>query len=389
MNKILPAFIFTLMTGSAGFAQIVGTEGFIIGDYVEIGVSGAGGFEGAVWNAASPPVPGAHYRSSTSFFGFVANPQMDGWVNYDGDFFTPGSPENGWGFEIIDGANDIKISSNCAVPTSGTGIDPHFTSIGLTGYTYTGGLQTLTWEGDFDSLAYSLHFTIQYSLYDTAMAYVTTVTVNNTGDPIDEFYYYRNIDPDNNQSISGSFTTTNTIVAQASWLSPFASVKAEQSLPWPSLCSISATDSMARVSKGGFSNRDASDIWHGTGGLSSSGVSTADEAISIAFKADSLSFTRAEHSFSFATSFKGVDIVTGIDKPQNESLSIYPNPTTGLLNITTSEKVQAITVYDLSGKQQKNLQNLSVIDLSELQPGIYFVKVKTDRSVITKKILKQ
>src|SRR3989344_5792346 len=80
-------------------AQMVGTDGFIQGSYVEIGICGDGGNEGARTNLFPAP-PGFHQRGSATLFGFVANPQMNLWTTFDGDFYTPGSPENGWGFEI-------------------------------------------------------------------------------------------------------------------------------------------------------------------------------------------------------------------------------------------------------------------------------------------------
>ena len=69
------------------------------GTGVEIGINGAGGFEG-VDTTVSPVPAGMHCRSNTVFFGFVANPQNNNWATFDGDFFTPGTPENGWGITI-------------------------------------------------------------------------------------------------------------------------------------------------------------------------------------------------------------------------------------------------------------------------------------------------
>ena len=77
-------------------SQIVGTDAFLKGNYVEIGIKGNGGYEGATATAPT----GMHFRGSSTIKGFMANPQMDGWVNYDGDYFTPGAPENGWGLKI-------------------------------------------------------------------------------------------------------------------------------------------------------------------------------------------------------------------------------------------------------------------------------------------------
>src|SRR5262245_51316828 len=79
---------------------IAGGDGFLKGNLVEVGIDGSGGYEGPSWNSAAPAVAGSHWRSNNPFFGFVANPQLNSWATQDGDFFTPGSPENGWGVEI-------------------------------------------------------------------------------------------------------------------------------------------------------------------------------------------------------------------------------------------------------------------------------------------------
>ena len=102
-NKRISSFLlFAIFLTAAdfSFAQIVGANAFMKGNNVEIGISGIGGFEGAPWDSTTVPL-GMHYRSNNPFFGFVANPQLNSWSSFDGDFFTPGSPENGWGFEIL------------------------------------------------------------------------------------------------------------------------------------------------------------------------------------------------------------------------------------------------------------------------------------------------
>lgn len=382
MKRTLLTSFIALALYYHGTSQIVtgGGAAYLQGAYVEIGISGAGGFEGAD-TVAYPGPSGLHYRSNTQYFGFVANPQMNGWASFDGDYFTPGTPENGWGIEIVDGSNDIKASNNCAYNLDIPGA--------FTCYTHSGGVQTLTWEGDFDSLAYSLHITILYTLNDSALNYLTTVTVENLGDPIDEFYYYRNIDPDNNVVLSGSYVTTNTVTAQASAASPFASVKAEQTTPWYSMYSLSATDSMARVTYGGFSNRDASDIWDAIGLIGTPSSDYNDEAISIACKMDSLTFGRAAHSFTFSSAFGSSGVVTSVADTKNESLSIYPNPTNGILNIRSTEPVQSVMVYNAVGVLQFQSQNMSTVDLSGYANGIYLVKVKTAGSSTVNRIVKQ
>jgi hypothetical protein len=69
-------------------AQLVGLDAYMVGNNAEIGIDGYGGFEGCEMSV-SPPLPGMHTRTNSSYFGFVANTNNGNWANFDGDFFTP------------------------------------------------------------------------------------------------------------------------------------------------------------------------------------------------------------------------------------------------------------------------------------------------------------
>ena len=92
-------YLTTLFLSAFAFmaqAQIVGSEVFLQGDYVEVGMSQCGSY-GTVNNAPS----GYHPRGGGGGrLGFVADQGQDGWSvgspDYCGDYFLPGSPEEGW-----------------------------------------------------------------------------------------------------------------------------------------------------------------------------------------------------------------------------------------------------------------------------------------------------
>ncbi len=71
-------------------------------------------------------------------------------------------------------------------------------------------------------------------------------------------------------------------------------------------------------------------------------------------------------------------------------LSLTPNPTTGILTIQVANStLKSITVYDVLGKpvlQQK--ENLTTVDLSGLQNGMYLVKIETQEGTVVKKVVK-
>lgn len=277
--------IFFILHVSFLTAQMVGTNAYLKGTSVEVGIDGNGGFEGCDMTV-SPALPGMHPRAGAgiNLFGFVANPQLDGWVNFDGDFFTPGSPENGWGFEI--GTSGIALGNNC---NSLLGIP------GTLSYSNDFSCHIVDWEGNA-TIGTDLNFKVRYVLQNTDLFYTTTITVkNNTSATIPELFYYRNLDPDNNQPLSGSYTTTQTIVNQPNTGScNLAHVKAIQTSPWNSYIGLAAIGSNWRAIYGGFSNRDASDLWNGVGSTGTPFVQTIassntdDEAIALAYKVENL-----------------------------------------------------------------------------------------------------
>ena len=78
----------------------------------------------------------------------------------------------------------------------------------------------------------------------------------------------------------------------------------------------------------------------------------------------------------------------------SQSIQIYPNPTEGQLQIMSYElQIENIEVYDIVGRLQQskiiNLQSGTVIDISHLSAGMYFVKIKCGNKTVMKKIVKQ
>lgn len=262
---------------------MVGGSAYVQGTSVEYAIDGAGGYEGV--QTAVCPVPGGyHFRSLTSFFGFVSNPQVNGWATFDGDFFTPGTPENGWGIEIIDGANDFVVNNNCYTTVGMTTMPGS-----ITGYVVNGLCRIVTWEGDYINGAYNVHVKMDYVLMTPDLYYTTVLTITNNGANISDFYFHRNFDPDNNVSINGlDFSTQNTIVSQPGAGCNKAHVRATSTNPGTqpmSYVGLAGVGANWRASYGGFSNRDASDIWNGIGVTQASGsTNTADQAISLAYR---------------------------------------------------------------------------------------------------------
>ena len=283
--QIVVLFLFKINLSQG---QIVGKDAYIKGTGIELGISGDGGFEGAN-TTLYPPLLGMHFRSNTNYFGFVANPQNNAWATYDGDFFTPGYPENGWGITI--GANSLSASNNCY---DGINKDnpPMIEILGnITKYSHNYSCYSVDWEGDLTS-GTNLHFKINYLLEETSLFYTTTVSItNNTTLTISDLYYYRNLDPDNNVMLNlpspFAYYTQNTIESQPGVNGcNIAHVSATQSSPWNSYVGFAADGNNWRTTYGGFANRSGYDLWtsYGSGNTQSSGSTDyEDKAISLSY----------------------------------------------------------------------------------------------------------
>ena len=82
-----------------------------------------------------------------------------------------------------------------------------------------------------------------------------------------------------------------------------------------------------------------------------------------------------------------------IDKVWLEKIMVVPNPTTGELRVTSYElQVTDVEVYDIYGRKLLSHTSLlspeTVINISHLQNGIYFIKVITESGEVVKKVVK-
>jgi hypothetical protein len=75
------------------------------------------------------------------------------------------------------------------------------------------------------------------------------------------------------------------------------------------------------------------------------------------------------------------------------SFRAFPNPTSGVLNITTTKEINNVTVFNLLGqnvaKFSKNDISNNSIDLSELSQGLYLVKIHAQGTTQTIRVTKK
>jgi hypothetical protein len=95
-----------------------------------------------------------------------------------------------------------------------------------------------------------------------------------------------------------------------------------------------------------------------------------------------------------ATLMKFDSVFTGINEPQESRLSLYPNPASDKITIEKSPIPAQSQLFIMNVNGQKLItQHISerktVIDISTLPSGVYFVRVTNDRTVEVGKIIKQ
>jgi hypothetical protein len=74
-----------------------------------------------------------------------------------------------------------------------------------------------------------------------------------------------------------------------------------------------------------------------------------------------------------------------INEAGTNKLTLYPNPTTGIITLSSDIPLEQVTlkIYNVFGQlvlEKNNLKsNQQVLDLSGLKKGIYFIRVDSDK----------
>ena len=80
------------------------------------------------------------------------------------------------------------------------------------------------------------------------------------------------------------------------------------------------------------------------------------------------------------------------DHTPDNSVTVYPNPTSGVVQIENGEwRMENVEVYDAYGKLLFTVEvngNAAALDLTGYAKGTYFVKVTTEKGVVTKRVVK-
>ncbi len=73
----------------------------------------------------------------------------------------------------------------------------------------------------------------------------------------------------------------------------------------------------------------------------------------------------------------------------HRELSLYPNPTTGMVNVEADEEVLRVDVYDYTGRRVATFENQATIDLGRLATGIYTLRMTLPERIEVRRVVKQ
>ncbi|MCL1969632.1 MAG: T9SS type A sorting domain-containing protein [Bacteroidetes bacterium] len=83
---------------------------------------------------------------------------------------------------------------------------------------------------------------------------------------------------------------------------------------------------------------------------------------------------------------------SSIDNQGTFAIKIYPNPSGGELRVLNGElRVEHIEIYDTYGKKVGvvPISSETVVDISHLSAGVYFIKIRTEVGEVTRKVVKE
>jgi len=102
--------------------------------------------------------------------------------------------------------------------------------------------------------------------------------------------------------------------------------------------------------------------------------------------------TTPSQNYSIAVTGYTQQVLATGEVTKDNGIIIAPTITKDIVNVLKAPKKSSFTIYDLSGKKlQSGVINSDkeAIDISSYTKGIYIIEVKSDKDVITKKVIKE
>lgn len=73
----------------------------------------------------------------------------------------------------------------------------------------------------------------------------------------------------------------------------------------------------------------------------------------------------------------------------NLGIVLYPNPSNNFITVKSNSRVNEIAIWSIQGQKVLEFENLDVINVSELQAGMYIARIKTDAGLQVSNFIKK
>lgn len=99
----------------------------------------------------------------------------------------------------------------------------------------------------------------------------------------------------------------------------------------------------------------------------------------------------ADPEYAPVLNLKFSPVTTGLSSTASRgNISVYPNPTTGMLNIRTAgEVIRETRLFDITGQLVLQSGNTTSIDISHVSRGLYLLHIITENGVVTERVVRQ
>jgi hypothetical protein len=339
-------------------------DAFLYGNFIEVGISSDGAFGSEVVS------PKGLTQGKT--LGYISDPLKTNnfTEGYHGDFFLPQIPEEGWGIYL----NGISYNNNRN--SQKTNISGSFEGVDKTTTT-----AKAIWKGKVNGL----EITQIYRIYKTGLAIIMDISLKNTTTSLmQDVYYMRTVDPDNNaaQNPSGNddkYITENIIRRQGDAHGGAAVIAKQNAIPLasnqitkthPSVLGLCGHGANSRVAHGGTDNpnfpyyRNPKDVYDSAQVVGDS--KTEDAPIAIAFKFDNIF---PGQTIKFRAGYQLADItVSTIDLDADDSSSALGNNFTQVYKLNDTATIIADTDVTVEPLADDELIVATSIKISDAHP---------------------
>ena len=357
--------------------ELFSGSAFLYAENVIAGISPEGTFGSRIAAPDSSDLTTNKFIGST--IGYISDPSRNNFNDtYDGDFFVPVIPEEGWAVRVNNRTYNNNRSFQTRVDVPGS----------LSNFQKKDRFSSVDWDGEIDSLK----ITQVFRTYQKGLGIIVDVTLENTSSvDMDDVFYMRTVDPDNNAfnlpNPTGSSITDNIIAHQGGngFGSAVSATQNRGGLSGHSVVTLSGYSEKSRVSfssrdvdSGGLS-RDPRQVFNGTGNQVTEGALTIDSPISLALKFEKIK-PGEQVRFRWAYALAEIDFPEiKLDDNGSSGLGngsykqVYLLGTTGLPIADEDITIEGTTADELQGVYVK-ITNPSIGDkiqiISSLPAGI-------------------